>query len=187
MTDTIALSSIKPNPDNPRTIRDTQFHALVESIKRDPQFLDKRGIVHADGVILGGNMRYRAIQEALKDAEFRAAIGVASAKEVPAAWVLDASEWTEQQRRRFVIVDNAPPGIAGDWDIDALANAWDDMPLAEWGLAPEVVEETDKTPGDKPLLENMYRVIIDCQTEGEMEALLAEFTERNLKCQSLIY
>jgi ParB-like chromosome segregation protein Spo0J len=31
---TIKLSSIKPNPDNPRVIRDDQFRKLVANIKR---------------------------------------------------------------------------------------------------------------------------------------------------------
>ena len=52
---TIKLNSIRLNPDNPRLIRDGKFKKLVESIKRDPEFMEKRGIVHADGVILGGN------------------------------------------------------------------------------------------------------------------------------------
>jgi hypothetical protein len=88
------LTAIKPNPDNPRIIKDAEFHKLVASIKRYPDFMAKRGIVHADGVILGGNMRYRAIQEALKDEAFRAAIGVKSASEIPDAWIQDASDWT---------------------------------------------------------------------------------------------
>jgi len=62
----IKLSDIKINPKNPRLIRDKKFQSLVESIKRDPEFLEKRGIVHANGIILGGNQRYMAIKEALK-------------------------------------------------------------------------------------------------------------------------
>ena len=146
---TIKLSTIKTNPDNPRVMRDSQFAKLLESIKRDPQFLDKRGIVHADGVILGGNMRYRAIQEALKDANFRKQINVPSANEVPATWIVDATEWTEDQRKRFIILDNAPDGISGEWDWDLLANEWDAGLLEGMGLdVPVLVDAETETATD---------------------------------------
>lgn len=140
---TIKLSSIKPNPDNPRVIRDEQFHKLVDNIKRYPHFLDKRGIVHADGVILGGNMRYRAIQDALQDEQWREAIGITRKGEIPATWVQDASAWSDEDRQAFIILDNAPQGVSGEWDWDLLANQWEAEELNEWGL--EVPGEQKET------------------------------------------
>jgi len=66
-------------------------------------------------MILGGNMRLKAIQE----------IGL---KEVP---IIKAENLTEQQQREFLIKDNV--GF-GEWDWDALANDWDPAELNEWGL-----------------------------------------------------
>lgn len=127
---TVKLSSIRPNPDNPRLIRDGKFRSLVESIKRDPEFLEKRGIVHADGVILGGNQRYVAIRAALKDEAFRSSLALPKG-EIPASWIQDASGWPEEKRRRFVIVDN---GAWGENDWDCLANKWADLPLIDLGV-----------------------------------------------------
>jgi hypothetical protein len=142
---TYGLKKLTPNPNNPRVLRDDQYKKLLASIKRDPEFLSKRPIVHAEGVILGGNMRYRALLEATRDPEFRAAIGTKKEGEVPASWVLDASEFSEEQRRRFVIVDNAPDGMSGEWDWDVLANEWGDVDLNGLGLdVPEVVDPTFK-------------------------------------------
>ena len=124
----IKLNSIKPNPDNPRLIRGVKFKKLVESIKRDPEFLEKRGIIHADGVILGGNQRYLAIKEALKDDAFR---GDLPKGEIPASWVRDASDWSEEKRRRFIILDNAS---FGEMDFDILANLFSDLPLVDLGM-----------------------------------------------------
>ncbi|MDD5414633.1 MAG: hypothetical protein PHH96_07405 [Smithellaceae bacterium] len=126
----IKLASIKLNPKNPRIIRDNSFKSLIESIKRDPEYLEKRGIVVADGVILGGNQRYFAIKVALKDDSFRESLGLEKG-EMPAAWVVDASEWSEEKRRRFVVVDN---GVWGEWDFDLLANEWSDLPLIDFGV-----------------------------------------------------
>ena len=128
MDKTIKLTSIRLNPDNPRLIRDGKFKKLVESIKRDPEFLEKRGIVHADGVILGGNQRYLAIKEALKDDAFR---GGLPKGEIPASWVQDASDWPEEKRRRFVILDNSS---FGEMDFDILANLFSDLPLVDLGV-----------------------------------------------------
>lgn len=49
--DTFNLKKLTPNPNNPRVLRDDQYKKLLASIKRDPEFLYKRPIVHADGVI----------------------------------------------------------------------------------------------------------------------------------------
>jgi len=131
---TVKLSSIKPNPDNPRVMKDDQFQKLVENINRYPHFLEKRGIVHADGIILGGNMRYRAIQEALKDSCFRWWVGVKTQSEIPATWVQDASEWSEADREAFIVLDNSPAGVSGEWDWDLLANQYEPDDLNDWGL-----------------------------------------------------
>jgi site-specific DNA-methyltransferase (adenine-specific) len=72
-------------------------------------------VVNNEMMILGGNMRLKAIQE----------IGL---KEVP---IIKAENLTEQQQREFLIKDNV--GF-GEWDWDALANDWDPAELNEWGL-----------------------------------------------------
>ena len=144
---TIKLATIRPNPDNPRVIKDTQFHKLVANIKKYPHFLEKRGIVHTDGIILGGNMRYRAIAEALKDEAFRVKVSVTKCNEIPATWVQDASAWSEADRQAFIILDNAPQGVSGEWDWDLLANQWEPEELNEWGL--EVPEEEEEGGGHK--------------------------------------
>ena len=115
----IPIGRLKSNPSNPRVLRDEKFAKLVQSIRDFPDMLNKRPIVavtDGDGfMVLGGNMRLRACQE-LK------------MKEVP---VILADEWTEEQRREFIIKDNV--GF-GEWDWDQLANEWDAKELAEWGL-----------------------------------------------------
>lgn len=117
------LSQIKPNPNNPRLIKDDKFKKLVKSIEEFPEMMEKRPIVcvtDVDGKIypLGGNMRLKALQE-LKY------------KEISDSWVQMADEWTEEQRREFVIKDNV--GF-GEWNWDELANDWDAEKLEDWGL-----------------------------------------------------
>ena len=117
------ISKLKNNPNNPRIIKDDKFEKLKKSISEFPEMMEKRPIIcvtDVDGKIypLGGNMRLKALQE-LKY------------KEIPDSWILMADEWTEEQRREFVIKDNV--GF-GEWDWEELANEWDAEKLEEWGL-----------------------------------------------------
>lgn len=42
-----------------------------------------------------------------------------------------ATGLTPEQKREFIIKDNA---AFGDFDFEILANAWDDLPLVDWGV-----------------------------------------------------
>lgn len=86
----VPIGQLKPNPTNPRVLRDDKFAKLKASIQSFPDMLNKRPIVavtDTDGklMVLGGNMRLRACMD----------LGM---KEVP---VILADEWTEEQRREF--------------------------------------------------------------------------------------
>lgn len=113
------LSDIIPNPNNPRVIRDERFAKLKNSIEQFPKMMHLRPIVvDASGVILGGNMRLRALQD----------LGY---KEIPDAWVKRADDLTEEEKQRFIIADNV--GF-GEWEWETLANEWDAGDLETWGL-----------------------------------------------------
>ena len=123
------LSCLKPNPKNPRLIKDDKFKKLVKSIEDFPAMMEKRLIVcvtDVDGKLypLGGNMRLRALKELKYN-------------EIPDTWVVLADEWTAEQRNEFIIKDNV--GF-GEWDWDTLANEWNVGKLEGWGLDVPVFE-----------------------------------------------
>lgn len=72
-------------------------------------------VVDDNGMILGGNMRYRAAL----------AIGLHS---VP---VLYASDLTPEKKNEFVVKDNVS---AGRWDWDILSLHYSDKDVADWGV-----------------------------------------------------
>jgi hypothetical protein len=126
------ISEVKINPNNPRLIKDDKFNKLVQSIKDFPEMLEIRPIVvNSDMVVLGGNMRLKACQEA----------GI---KEVP---IIIADNLTEDQQREFLIKDNVS---GGEWDWDMLANEWDAEELDNWGLDLPVDLEDIKQTKDIP-------------------------------------
>lgn len=146
------ISEIRKNPKNPRVIKGEFFDSLKRSIVRFPEMMELRPIVvDEDGVIIGGNMRFEAVK----------ALGM---KEIPDSWVTRADNLTEEQKREFVIKDNAN---FGEWDFDALANEWNDLPLDDWGLAvPDIDfshledEEMKSAPAERE-----KRVCPNCETE----------------------
>lgn len=113
------ISAIKPNPNNPRLIKDDKFLKLCNSLKDFPKMMELRPIiVDESNMILGGNMRFRALKE----------LGY---KELPDEWVKRASELNEDEKQRFIISDNSN---FGEWDYEQLANLWDAEKLSEWGV-----------------------------------------------------
>ena len=115
-TKTVKLSAIKPNPNNPRKIKEKDMALLVKSLTAFPEMMELREIVvDEDMIVLGGNMRLQALQK----------IG---AKEATAKVVKGL---TAEQKRKFMIKDNSNFGF---FDIDQLADTWADLPLTDWGV-----------------------------------------------------
>ena len=111
----VKISEIKSNPNNPRIIKDDKFKKLVESIKGFPEMANVRPIVvNTDMIVLGGNMRLKAMKEA-------------GWKEAP----IQIVDWDEQKQKEFIVKDNV--GF-GEWNWDDLANEWDAEKLTDWGL-----------------------------------------------------
>jgi len=112
----VDINKIKSNSNNPRVIKDYKFQQLVKSVKEFPEMLKLRPIVvNKEMVVLGGNMRLKACQEA-------------GLKEVP---ITIADKLTQDQEKEFIIKDNI--GF-GKWDWDVLANEWENDKLNDWGM-----------------------------------------------------
>ena len=163
----IKLSDIKSNPDNPRLIKDEAYKKLVQSIKNFPEMREAREIVvNKDMVILGGNMRFRAMQEA----------GV---KEAPVKIV----DWSEEKQKEFIIKDNVE---SGEWDWDKIANEWEKDKLAEWGMdvqkwvedevvedeTPEVIEEEQVSKLGEIYQLGRHRIMCGDSADAEAVAIL---------------
>ena len=154
----VNISQVKPNPKNPRIIKDGKFQKLVKSIQEFPDMLNKRPLVvftDVDNkyVVLGGNMRLKACKE----------IGL---KEIP---IIVADEWTEEQKNEFLIKDNV--GF-GEWDWDSLANEWDVEKLDDWGLnVPEFSGDIDYSILDD---EDLADDLLD-MANGVKKAIQIEF------------
>ena len=147
------LKDIKANPNNPRVLRDDKFAKLKQSISEFPKMLSLRPmVIDENNMILGGNMRLRALQD----------LGYT---EIDDAWVKRSSDLTEEEKQRFIIADNV---AFGEWDWDTLANDWDAEQLSDWGFGIplfgnsnyfDVDEKNDNQLNDSPKLsDNDYSI-----------------------------
>lgn len=174
------FSKLKENPDNPRNIGKDEFENLKQSIRDLPQMLIERPIKYDESyVVLGGNMRLRALRELEKE-------GFEIKDEY---FSLAKTLTTEDQKKEFIIKDNSPKGISGGWDWDILmgSEAWADTPLDEWGLDPtewttkEVIEDEAPEVGNEPAVSKRgeiyqlgkHRVMCGDSTKiGDVEKLM---------------
>ena len=162
----IPLSKIESNkgqivglPKNPRLIRDGKFEILKKSITDDPEMTALRELLVIEYgkkyVIIGGNMRFRAMQD----------LGI---KEAPCKVI--PADTDVEKLKAYIIKDNA---AFGDWDWDDLANEWGDEPLSDWGVdvwQSEANEEDYGTEfalkdGDKSPFQQMTFTLADEQAE----------------------
>ena len=112
------LNKLKINPKNPRVIKDEAFEKLKKSITENPTFMELRPIViDEDNIILGGNQRYKACVELFD-----------TTGEIQDNWVKQVNDLNEEQKKKFLLLDNSPKGYSGDWDIDLLKDIILDIP-----------------------------------------------------------
>lgn len=152
-TKELKISAIKPNPSNPRVIKDYKFHKLVKSLLVLPQMMELRPIVvNNENVVLGGNMRLKALQHIASLTEADRLKIMQSADnynqksedekvQICEFWhkfsvsksilVCIADSLTDAEQREFIVKDNA---AFGEWDWDLLANEWDTDELNDWGI-----------------------------------------------------
>ena len=166
-------------PSNPRQWGKGELDDLIKSIRETPELLEARGlIVYPWGekyVILGGNMRYSALR---------------AMNEIDAPCYVLPEDTPISKLKEITVKDNSS---FGSWDYDMLANEWDDLPLADWGVdgipteqnvsATELLSSLEYDPlyyepKNKPDLE-----LSDCLDLTKFEAKVKALDEYNLTPQ----
>ena len=128
------LADLKLNPDNPRNIKPDKLEKLAQSIKDFPKMMVKRPIVYDENkIIIGGNMRYKAIEK----------LGMT---EIPDEWTSDASDFTPEERKRFIMQDNAE---MGEHDYDMVANQYELEDLDAWGIDVPYADTNEEVEEDE--------------------------------------
>lgn len=147
----IKLSSIKPNPNNPRIITAQQLERLKDSIDKFEFMLEFRPIVIDENrTVLGGNQRLLALKSLGRE-------------EIPANWVKEAKNLTKIEKNHFIIADNLN---AGQFDFDLLRIEWDRDFLNNLGLElPPMELKIDEPKPEKPPQETEFITCPNCGCE----------------------
>ena len=152
-TEKVKLSQVKVNTANPRTIREAKLNLLVERLLVFPKMIAIRPVVVDNKmVVLGGNMRVTALNRIAGMTFEQLATIMGKTKkyqkwsqrwrerilsqwqdwlENPTVDIVEATELTEEEKKEFIIADNAS---FGEWDYDKLANEWEAEDLNSWGV-----------------------------------------------------
>ena len=111
---TVRLEQLRPFEDNPRTITETQFGKLKQSLAEDGYH--SRIKTTADLRVVGGHQRLRALRE----------LGF-----VDVQVLVPSRELSDAEFKRILIRDNHSNGV---FDMDGLANMFDLEELRDFGL-----------------------------------------------------
>ena len=113
------INELRPLDKNPfKSKGDRQIERIAKSIEDFERMMEIRKIViDENNQILGGNKRYFALKK----------LGY---KEIPDLWIEKVTDLSEEQKKEFIIKDNAHWG--SEWDLELLEE-WK-VDLEDWGV-----------------------------------------------------
>ena len=171
------LTQLEPNdgqldglPSNPRQITEAKMELLKQNIQQYPEMLTLRGLMvypldNGKYIIIGGNMRYHAMQQ----------LGFKTAPVI-----IIPKETTIEQLKAYSVIDN---NGFGKWDWDMLANEWDAAQLTSWGVDLPIMESEINTDESFDNLDNE-----DDKSKGEKLTVTVpdEYAEQKEEMKSII-
>jgi len=154
------LSKLRPLEKNPfKSAGDEQIKKIAKSIQEFERMMEiRRIVIDEENNILGGNKRYFALKK----------LGY---KEVPDSWIEKVEGLTEEQKKEFIVKDNAHWGSEWDYEI-----------LNEWNIDFDAFGIIDiKFEYEKEVKEDDYEIHDEIQTDIVLGDLF-EIGEHRLLC-----
>ena len=161
----LKVKDLFPNEKNPRKISDSNFERLKKKIEKQGFHTPPK--IDNDGILLGGNMRYRVLLD----------MGLGDL-EIPVMY--PPKQLTEKERQEVIVSDNLQEG---EWDFDILANDFD-IDLNELGLEIEPLKIEDEQL-EKEILFS-FKIEVECNNEKNQQELTEELEKHGFKVRVLI-
>lgn len=163
--ETLAISSLRPDPANARRHTQRNLDAIMSSLARFGQ--QKPVVIDANNVIRAGNGTLAAAK----------ALGWTELRVV-------RTELLGVEATAFAIVDNRTAELA-EWDPDILAAALADPAIGDLGFDDEPAESLpDELPEPIDLSET-WQVVAECEDESQQKELFERLTKEGFACRLL--
>ena len=159
------LSELKNWEGNPRTITSEKFDELVSSIDDLGNF--EPLVVDTDGIVIAGNQRLRVAQ---KLGETEVEVSVPERK------------LTEEEIKKIGIISNKH---SGDWDMDKLANEFEDV-LNELGFD-DLLYSGEPDEFDSQDIKKNIKITISVKSQDEFEEFKKKLDEIILLFDNIDY
>lgn len=191
---------------NPRVITDSEFTGLVASLDDDEEFLEVRGIVvwqvpadiketHPESlfavqsgkmVILGGNQRYLALmaqgKTRIDDDWIVLARHKKSGVDKISGEAYKAGDWwSVRKAERFVLKDNNPEGLSGEFDYGVMMDAFDEEQMRLSGIDFGELPMEFQKEGEKDIESE-----VEEEEHGENQEGLEKFIKEREKSRSIL-
>ena len=166
----LSLDKLKPYDKNARKHQEADLSTIKASIT-EFGMSDPIGVWGKDNVIVEGHGRYFACKE----------LGIDN---VP---VIHLDHLTDEQRRAYALAHNKTAEMS-EWDFDLLGEELDgilDIDMSDFGFNFDVDEENNDDENEKSevdLKEN-YELIIECESEFDMQEKYDMLKEMGIECR----
>jgi hypothetical protein len=167
------VAELREKQDNPRIIDTHKYETLKKSLQEFPDMLELRPIIVDDeGLILAGNMRYKACVE----------LGY---KEVPVKVLTGLSD---DQKREVVIKDNLS---YGEWDTKLIADMfpsfddWTGKQTFDYSILDDFEDLDDEVEGYESNVKKAFWVKVPGDPDY-IKKLDKHFRERNIYVGGLL-
>lgn len=167
------VAELREKQDNPRIIDTHKYETLKKSLQEFPDMLELRPIiVDEEGLILAGNMRYKACVE----------LGY---KEVPVKVLTGLSD---DQKREVVIKDNIS---YGEWDTKLIADMfpsfddWTGKQTFDYSILDDFEDLDDEVEGYESNVKKAFHIKVPGDPDY-IKKLDKHFRERNIYVGGLL-
>lgn len=168
-------------PDNDNFNKHTEFGMtlLEKSIRRNK--FGRSVLVDKNNRIIAGN---GVVETASNIGETKAIIVETTGDKLVVVKRTDV-DLDSTQGRELAFTDNQIAHVDLEWDKEALDRAKEafNINTEEWGLKFAAAEAAAKENPEEPKM--MCKLEIDCKTEGALQAIYDEMTDRGYKCRVL--